>query len=132
MTTQLIIKYAVTAAIIVLVSEVAKRTDRVGALIAALPFVTIMVMIWLAVEKQGADKIANHAWYTFWFVLPTLPMFLLIPWLLNRGTPFWLSLLAGCLLTFACFVGTAWTARGLGVELIPPKAQTKPEPATSD
>ena len=49
----IVIKYAVTALIIVLVSEVAKRSDKLGALISSLPFVTLMVMIWLQVERQG-------------------------------------------------------------------------------
>jgi hypothetical protein len=71
----LILKYAVTALVIVVVSEVAKRSDRAGALIASLPLVTVMAMIWLYVEKQPDAKIANHAYYTFWYVLPTMPMF---------------------------------------------------------
>ena len=61
----LIMKYFTTAFVIVLVSEVAKRSDKLGALISSLPFVTIMVMIWLYIEKQGNNKIANHAFYTF-------------------------------------------------------------------
>src|SRR5215204_1714832 len=99
----LITKYAITSLVIVIVSEVAKRSDRVGALIASLPLVTVMVMIWLHIENQPSDKIANHAYYTFWYVLPTLPMFLLMPWMINRGVSFWLALLAGCATTIACF-----------------------------
>jgi hypothetical protein len=57
----IIAKYALTALIIVLVSEVAKRSDKVGALISSLPFVTILAMIWLYVEKQGSQKIGNQA-----------------------------------------------------------------------
>src|SRR5688572_19509013 len=98
-----IVKYAVTALIIVIVSEVAKRSDRAGALIASLPLVTVMAMIWLHIEKQAAEKIANHAYYTFWYVLPTMPMFLLMPWMMSRGAGFWPSLLAGCALTIGCF-----------------------------
>jgi len=115
----LIVKYLTTAFIIVLVSEVAKRTDRVGALIAALPFVTILAMIWLFVEKQGIEKIANHAYYTFWYVFPTLPMFILMPWMLRKGINFWLTLGAGSLLTIACFIATIFLARRFGVELMP-------------
>ena len=63
--TVLIAKYAVTAFVIVLVSEFAKRSDKLGALISSLPFVTILVMIWLYLEKQGSAKIGNHAYYTF-------------------------------------------------------------------
>ena len=65
----IIFKYLVTAAIVVAVSEVAKRSDKLGALIVALPLVTILAMIWLYVEKQPPEKIASHAWYTFWYVV---------------------------------------------------------------
>ncbi|MFP4157705.1 MAG: DUF3147 family protein [Opitutales bacterium] len=115
----LITKFLVTSFVIVFVSEVAKRTDRIGALIAALPFVTIMVMIWLHLEKQGAEKIANHAYYTLWFVLPTLPMFAQIPWMLRKGYSFWLSLGVGIVITFASFLLTAWIGKRFGVQLMP-------------
>lgn len=115
----LITKYALTALIIVLVSEVAKRADRLGALIASLPLVTVLAMIWLYVEKQSSEKIANHAYYTFWYVLPTLPMFLLMPWMLRKGFGFWWSLSGGILLTFACFVLFAWLGKRFGVNLMP-------------
>ena len=115
----IIVKYLVTAGIIVGVSEVAKRTDKVGALIASLPLVTIMVMAWLWFEDQGQEKIANHAWYTFWYVIPTMPMFLLMPWMLHKGIGFWWSLLAGIGLTVVCFLATAMIAKRFGVELIP-------------
>ena len=117
--TLLITKYAVTAFLIVLVSELAKSSDRIGALISSLPFVTIMVLVWLHLEKQGASKLSNHAFYTFWYVIPTLPMFLLLPWLLNKGVGFWWSLLWCALLTFVCFVFTALVAKRFGVDLFP-------------
>jgi hypothetical protein len=75
----IITKYLITAVVVVLVSELAKRSDKLGALVAALPMVTILTLIWLHVEKQPATKVANHAWYTFWYVVPTLPMFLVFP-----------------------------------------------------
>jgi uncharacterized membrane protein (GlpM family) len=78
----LITKYFVTAAVVVLISELAKRSDRLGGLVAALPMVTLLTLIWLYLEKQPEQKIANHAWYTFWYVMPTLPMFLAFPALL--------------------------------------------------
>ncbi|MEQ3763385.1 MAG: DUF3147 family protein, partial [Alcanivorax sp.] len=99
----IVFKYAVTAGLIVLISEVAKRSDKLGALIAALPMVTILAMIWLYVEKQPDAKIANHAWYTFWYVVPTLPMFLIFPTLLPR-IGFWPTLGASALITVICFV----------------------------
>ena len=82
----ILFKYAITAGLVVLISEVAKRSDKLGGLIAALPLVTVLTLIWLYSENQSSGKIANHAWYTFWYVVPTLPMFLVFPWLLKKKT----------------------------------------------
>jgi hypothetical protein len=113
----LITKYAITAALVVLVSEVAKRSDRLGALIASLPLVTLLTLIWLYVERQPADKIANHAWYTFWYVVPTLPMFLLFPFLLSRFG-FWLALGMSALVTLVSFGLFALAVRPFGIRLL--------------
>lgn len=78
----LITKYLLTAAVVVIVSEAAKRSDKLGGFIAALPLVTFLALIWLYLEKQPQARISNHAWYTFWYVVPTLPMFLVFPLLL--------------------------------------------------
>src|SRR3546814_6184080 len=67
----IITKYLITPAIVVAVSELAKRSDRLGALLASLPLVTLLALTWLYLDKQPAEKIANHAWYTFWYVVPT-------------------------------------------------------------
>ena len=115
----LITKYAVTAFVIVLVSEVAKRSDKLGALISSLPFISIMIMIWLYLEKQGSQKIGTHAYYTFWYVVPTLPMFLIMPWLMAKGINFWVSLVICVLVTSGCFILTVLLARRFGINLIP-------------
>lgn len=112
----IISKYAITAGLVVLISELAKRSDRLGGLVAALPLVTVLTLVWLYLEQQPTARIANHAWYTFWYVLPTLPMFLLFPWLLAR-LGFWPTLLACAVITMACFALTAWVVKGWGVEL---------------
>lgn len=113
----LIIKYLLTSAVVVGVSEFAKRSDRLGGLIAALPLVTVLALIWLYVEKQPEQKIANHAWYTFWYVVPTLPMFLAFPLLLQR-IGFWPTLLACIVLTIVCFGLFAMLVRRFGIELL--------------
>src|SRR5918997_3580590 len=97
----IVVKYLVTAAVVVIVSEVAKRNDKLGALIASLPLVTVLALIWLHLERQPEQKLANHAWYTFWYVIPTLPMFLVFPFLLPR-LGFWGSLAASMVITFLC------------------------------
>ena len=67
---------------------------------------------------QPAEKIANHAWYTFWYVVPTLPMFLAFPLLLPR-LGFWLTMLASIAITVACFALFAWMVKPLGIQLLP-------------
>ena len=113
----LITKYLVTAAVVVGVSELARRSDKLGAFVGALPLVTLLAMIWLYVEKQPADKVANHAWYTFWYVLPTLPMFLAFPWLLER-LGFWLAIGASVLITMGSLGLLAWILRQFGMSLL--------------
>ena len=114
----LIIKYMVTATVVVFVSEAAKRSDRLGGFIAALPLVTFLALIWLYVEKQPQAKIASHAWYTFWYVVPTLPMFLAFP-LLLPGIGFWLTMLSSIGITVLCFGFFAVLVRQFGIHLLP-------------
>lgn len=98
----LIFKYLLTASMVVIISEIAKRYDRVGAIIVSLPLVTILVMIWMYLEKTPIEKISNHVYYTFWYVPPTLPMFLIFPYLLNKYG-FWLALLTSGVFTIVFF-----------------------------
>lgn len=113
----LITKYLITAAVVVLVSEAAKRSDRFGGFIAALPMITLLTLVWLHVENQPAARLANHARYTFWYVVPTLPMFLAFPWLLQR-LGFWWTLGACALLTISCFGMFAVALRRFGIDLL--------------
>lgn len=113
----LISKYLITAGLVVLISEIAKRSDKLGALIAALPLVTILTLMWLYFENQPTDKIANHAWYTFWYVLPTLPMFLLFPWLLYRYG-FWTAMSVSVPVTVIAFALLAIVVKRFGIMLL--------------
>lgn len=113
----LALKYFLTALIVVLVSEAAKRSDRLGGFLAALPMVTILAMIWLHLDHQPPAKIANHAWYTFWYVLPTLPMFLAFPALLHRFG-FWLALVLSAVLVVLCFSVLTLVLKRVGIDLL--------------
>ena len=115
--TWLITKYFTTAALIVLVSEIAKRTEKVGALLSALPMVVVLAMIWQHVEGQPPEKIASYATYTFWYVIPTLPMFLVFP-AMQAKFGFWIAMIAGAGLTAICFVLLASVQRQFGVDLM--------------
>jgi hypothetical protein len=99
----LAIKTLLSAILIVLISEIAKRNPGLGALIASLPLISVLGMIWLWRDTADPVRIAAHARATFWYVLPSLPLFLVIPALLRRGIGFWPSLLAGCVLTMLLY-----------------------------
>jgi len=113
----IVVKYLLTALVVVLVSEAAARSDRLGGLVAALPLVTVLTLIWLHVERQPQEKIANHAWYTLWYVLPTLPMFAAFPWLLGRFG-FWPALGIGVVLTVASMFVFALALKPFGIRLL--------------
>ncbi|HSI43500.1 MAG TPA: DUF3147 family protein [Methylotenera sp.] len=113
----LIFKYLVTAGLVVLISEFAKRSDKLGGLLAALPLVTVLTLIWLFVENQPISKIANHAYYTFWYVLPTLPMFLLFPYLLPKFG-FLLTLFTCIIFTMLVFLIFSLFIKQFGINLL--------------
>ena len=110
-------KYLLTAAVVVAVSEIAKRSGKLGAFIAAMPLITVLALIWLHLENQPQEKIASYAGYTFWYVLPTLPMFLIFPWLLPRWG-FWPTLATCGVIVVVCFGLLALILRRFGIELI--------------
>jgi hypothetical protein len=112
-----VIKAALSGLIVATVSTVARRYPGFGALVASLPLVSVLGMIWLWHDKPDAENMAVHAGATFWFVLPSLPMFLLIPILLRAGAPFWVALIAGCVLTILLYLAMTWLGPRFGLRL---------------
>lgn len=105
MSIKLILKYLLSAGVITLVSEIVKRSDKAGALLASLPFVSIITLFWVYHEsppEQRLQKTGDHMYYIFWYVLPTLPMFLLFPWF-QRHWGFYGALGASAALTVGLF-----------------------------
>jgi hypothetical protein len=113
----LTLKAAISGVLIAVASTLAKRYPGVGALIASLPLVSVLGMVWLWHEKPDAENMAAHAGATFWYVIPSLPMFLLIPALLRQGVPFWGALAAGCLLTVVLYGATVSIGARFGLGL---------------
>ena len=113
----LVLKAALSGVLVMIVSEVARRSPSLGGLIASLPLISVLGMMWLWRDTADPDRMARHAEATFWFVLPSLPMFLLIPALLRRGVAFWPSLAAGCLLTMILYAAMVALGPRLGLRL---------------
>lgn len=94
-----------------------KRYPGFGALIASLPLVSVLGMVWLWSERPDVDNMAAHASATFWYVLPSLPMFLLILTLLRHGIGFWPALIAGCAITIVLYTALNWLGPSFAIQL---------------
>ncbi len=110
------IKAILSGIIVSAVSETAKRSPALGALVASLPIISVLGMIWLWNDTRDADRIADHAEATFWLVLPSLPMFLVLPALLRANIHFYWSLALSCLLTVALYFIMIWMLKRFGID----------------
>lgn len=111
-------KLLLSAVIIVLVTKIQVFSDRLSALLIALPLTSLLAMLWMRAEGQPSERIANHAEGTFWFVLPTLPMFLVLPWMLRQGWGFGMSLIINCLMTIGLFFLLVAVLKPFGIRLL--------------
>ncbi len=115
--TYLIIKAALSGVIVMVVSEVARRNPGIGGLIASLPLVSILAIVWLWRDTSDIERIATQSEATFWFVLPSLPMFLVFPAMLRHGVGFWVALAVSCVLTMALYSATIWLLPRIGINV---------------
>ncbi|RCL35557.1 MAG: hypothetical protein DBX00_07505 [Verrucomicrobia bacterium] len=113
-----ITKLILTALVVLFVTKIQVVSDRLSALLIALPLTSLLAMIWMRLEKQDPERIANHAEGTFWFVLPTLPMFLVLPWMLRNGWGFGIALAVNCVLTVVLFFGLVAILKPFGIKLL--------------
>ena len=113
----LAIKALLSGLLIALISEIGRKLPTVGALVASLPLVSVLGMILLWRARPDAENMAIHAEATFWYVLPSLPMFLVLPALLRHGVSFWIALLAGCALTVALYLAMMHIGPRFGLKL---------------
>ncbi len=111
----LLAKALLAGGIVAIISIVAQRQPTMGALVASLPLVSILGMIFLWMAKPDAANMAVHMQATFWYVIPSLPMFLLMPWMLRQDFAFWPTLVAGCALTVILYTLLGWIAPRFGI-----------------
>ncbi len=109
-------KILITAIIIVAVTEIVKFNDRLGALIAALPLTTFIILFWLYYEGNSVEKISNHMSYTLLYVLPTLPMFLVFPYFINKFGFYW-SITTSVFLTTFCIILVHFFSKKYGYKI---------------
>lgn len=113
----LVAKALLSGALIVAIAEIGKRLPTFAALVASLPLVSVLGMMLLWRTRPDAENMAIHAEATFWYVLPSLPMFLALPAMLRAGVNFWLALLLGCALTVVLYLAMMAIGPKFGLRL---------------
>jgi hypothetical protein len=116
-TTAFVTRALLSGIIIALIAVIGRKAPALAAMVASLPLISILGMIWLWRDTGNPVLLADHAEATFWYVLPSLPMFLLMPWMLRAGHSFWLTLAAGVALTVILYLLTIGIAARFGVRL---------------
>ncbi len=111
------VRALVSGVIVAIVAIIARRYPAMGALIASLPLISILAMIWLWRDTGDTELLAGHVQATFFYVIPSLPMFLVIPIMLRQGINFWTSLSAGILVTIILYIATIPIAARFGIKL---------------
>ena len=112
-----VFKVAVSALLIVAIAEISKRSSLIGALLASVPLVSVMAMIWLYVDTRDSDKVAALASSVFWLVLPSLALFIALPLMLKQGYNFYLSMGLSILITIGCYWLMVTLLNQAGIEL---------------
>lgn len=113
----LVARALLSGLLIALIAEIGRKLPAVGALVASLPLVSVLGMMLLWRDRPDAENMAIHAEATFWYVLPSLPMFLVIPRMLRSGVPFWAALATGCALTVTLYIAMMQIGPRMGLKL---------------
>ena len=112
-----LVKIAITTILIVAISEAAKRSAFVGSILASVPLISVLAIIWLYVDTRDVEKVSNLSTGVFWLVIPSLALFLALPLLLKQGVNFYLSLSISIGLTIGCYGAMVSALNHFGIEL---------------
>lgn len=110
-------KIAVTTLLVVVISEIAKRSSFAGALLASVPLISVLAMLWLYVDTKDVDKVSALATSVFWLVLPSLVLFLTLPIMLKQGVNFYMSLAVAIAVTVGCYFLIVQVLNYFGIKL---------------
>ena len=113
----LLIKAAISGAIVAAVSEIARRSPGWGGLVASLPLTSLLAMIWLWRDSHDSERVAELSVSAIWFFIPSVPLFIALPWLLRSGVGFWVAMAVVIAMTLALYATMFWATPRLGLKL---------------
>ena len=115
--TYYIVKIIITTTLIVLISEIARRSSFIAALLASIPLISVLAMMWLYVDTKDIDKVSALASSVFWLVIPSLALFIALPLLLKQGLHFYLSISIAIAITIGCYGLMIYILNHFGIKL---------------
>lgn len=115
--TYYIVKVVISAILIVAIAEIAKRSTLIGAILASVPLVSVLAMVWLYIDTRDVTRVASLASGVFWLVLPSLALFIALPLLLKQGVNFYLSMSISISLTIVCYWLMITVLGRIGIEI---------------
>ena len=112
-----ITKLIITALLIVLISEIAKRSSLAGALLAAIPLVSILAMTWMYIDTNNSDSAIEFSNRIVWLIAPSMTLFIVFPLLIKKGLGFYPSMLVSILMTVFAYYSVIFILDKFGVKL---------------
>ncbi len=112
-----IVKVFITAILVVLISEISKRSSLIGAILASLPVVSILAFIWLYIDTKSVEKISELSIGIFWLVIPSLSLFIALPLLLKSKVNFYASLIISCAIMVLLYFTMVFILKRLNINL---------------
>lgn len=109
------LKVLITAIVVVVVSEIAKRSSIWAGVLASLPLTSLLAFVWLYLDTGDTAKVTSLSHSIFWLVIPSLILFLLLPYFINLGVNFWASLILSCSATALAYYGMVWSLYRFGI-----------------
>jgi hypothetical protein len=110
-------KLAITAVLIVVISEISRRSSLIGAILASIPLVSVLAMIWLYIDTKDVEQISALATGIFWLVIPSLALFVTLPVLLKNGVHFYLGMGISIAVTVGCYFLMITVLQHYGIKL---------------
>ncbi len=111
-----IVKLIVTTLLIVLISEISKRSSLAGALLAAIPLVSILAMTWMYIDTNESSKAVEFSQNIVWLIAPSMTLFILFPILIKKGMSFYPSMLISIAMTVVAYYSVIYIVEKSGLK----------------
>ena len=111
-----ILKLIITTLLIVLISEISKRSSLAGAILAAIPLVSILAMTWMYVDTNDSKTAVEFSNSIVWLIAPSMTLFIVFPLLIKKGLSFYLSMGIAIFMTIIAYYSVLFLLEKIGLK----------------